>query len=177
MKPIALLVLPFVLGACATSSHSSLANPRVVRAASDAQRSVLVERVKALAGTWEGKADEGVLQNVFSVGSGGSAVREIMFPGTPHEMTNMYHMDGDSLVMTHYCAMGNQPRMRASVGPNPDEIRFEFDGVSNLRAPDEMYMGSMTLTIIDQDHIRETWQHYVKGVKGDPTVFELTRKR
>lgn len=177
MKP-ALLVLPFVLGACATSSYSSLTNPRVVRAANDAQKNVLVERVKTLAGTWEGDgASEGPQVTTFSVCSAGSAVREIMFPGTPHEMTNMYHMDGDSLVMTHYCAMGNQPRMRATVGPNPNELRFEFDGVTNLRKPDEMYMGSMTLTIVDQDHIRETWQHYVKGVKGDPTVFELTRKR
>ena len=28
MKPIVLLVAPLVLGACATSSHSSLSNPR-----------------------------------------------------------------------------------------------------------------------------------------------------
>jgi hypothetical protein len=177
MKP-ALLVLPLLLAACASTSHSSLVNPRVVRAASDAQKSVLVERVKALAGTWEGdRASEGPQVTTFTVSSAGSSVREVMFPGTPHEMTNMYHMDGDSLLMTHYCAMGNQPRMRATVGPNPNELRFEFDGVSNLRTPDEMYMGSMTMTIVDEDHIKQVWHHYVKGVKGEPTVIELTRKR
>lgn len=176
MKP-ALAALPLLLAACASTSHSSLVNPRVVRPANDAQKSVLVERVKALAGTWEGKSPEGPQVTTFDVCSGGSAVREIMFPGTPHEMTNMYHMDGDSLLMTHYCAMGNQPRMRATVGADPSVLAFEFDGISNLRAESEMYMGSMTMTIVDQDHIKQVWHHYVKGKKGEPTVFELTRKR
>ena len=27
-------------------------------------------------------------------------------------MINMYHMDGDDLVLTHYCAGGNQPTMK-----------------------------------------------------------------
>lgn len=176
MKP-ALYALPLLLAACSSTSHSSLVHPRVVRAANESQKSVLVERVKTLAGTWEGQSPEGAHVTTFAVSSNGSAVRELMFPGTPHEMTNMYHMDGDSLLMTHYCAMGNQPRMRATVGRDPNELRFEFDGVSNLRAEDEMYMGSMTMTIVDQDHIKQVWHHYVKGEKGDPTVFELTRKR
>ena len=42
---------------------------------------------------------------------GGSAVTETLFPGTAHEMMSVYHMDGDDLVLTHYCAGGNQPRM------------------------------------------------------------------
>ncbi len=37
-----------------------------------------------------------------------------MYPGMEHEMTNMYTLDGNTLVMTHYCAGGNQPRMRAT---------------------------------------------------------------
>lgn len=174
---LAIAVAPlFLVTACATSATNSLTNPRVVRPASDAQKSVLIERVKSLAGTWEGKAPEGPQTITFAVCSGGSAVREVMFPGTPHEMTNMYHMDGDTLLMTHFCAMGNQPHMRASVGRGPNELRFDFDGVTNLRAADEMYMGSMTMTIVDQDHVVETWNHYKSGVKGEPTVIELTRK-
>ena len=176
MKLVIAVAPLFLLAACATSATNSLTNPRVVREASDAQKSVLIERVKSLAGTWEGKAPEGTHSITFAVCSGGSAVREVMFPGTPHEMTNMYTMDGDTLLMTHFCAMGNQPHMRASVGRGPNELRFDFDGVTNLRAADEMYMGSMTMTIVDQDHVVETWNHYKSGVKGEPTVIELTRK-
>lgn len=142
------------------------------------EQAAMFERVKSLAGEWTMPDETGkvVTASVYTVTSAGTAVREVMFPGTPHEMTNMYHMDGDTLLMTHFCAMGNQPHMRASVGRGPNELRFDFDGVTNLRAADEMYMGSMTMTIVDQDHVVETWNHYKSGVKGEPTVIELTRK-
>ena len=40
----------------------------------------------------------------FRVTSAGSVVQETMFPGSDHEMVNMYSVDGDKLLMTHYCA-------------------------------------------------------------------------
>ncbi|MEZ6019293.1 MAG: hypothetical protein R3F17_04090 [Planctomycetota bacterium] len=41
-------------------------------------------------------------------------MREIMFPGQPFEMTNVYRLDGNDLCVTHFCAVGNQPQMRAT---------------------------------------------------------------
>ncbi len=64
---------------------------------------------------------------VFKLLSGGSAVRETMFPGTDHEMTNMYHLDGHDLVLTHYCAEGNQSRMRAKPGGKNNVLEFKFE--------------------------------------------------
>ena len=40
-----------------------------------------------------------------------------------------------------------------------------------------MYMGHLTLTIVDKDHIRQDWQSYKAG-KEDPShhvVFDLRR--
>jgi len=171
------LALLLTLPALACQSTNSSA--RVVTPATEQQRAALIERIKTLEGTWETTV-EGKTQvaSVFSVSSNGSAVREIMFPGTPHEMTNMYTMDGDSLLMTHYCAIGNQPRMRARAGADANVIRFETDGVSNLQAADEGYMGALTMTIVDQDHVKANWVHFKDGksVEGDAS-FELTRKR
>ena len=48
----------------------------------------------------------------FKTISAGSVVTESMFPDTPMEMMNTYHADGDSFVMTHYCAQGVQPKLQ-----------------------------------------------------------------
>src|SRR6058998_1207043 len=76
-----------------------------------------LERLKKLAGTWvaadkDGKPTDQVV-SVVRVTAAGSAVHETLFPGQPHEMVSLYHTDGADLVMTHYCSLGNQPRMKA----------------------------------------------------------------
>lgn len=54
----------------------------------------------------------------YEVGSGGTIVRELLFPGTEHEMLSVYHLGGGQLVATHYCAVGNQ-RASSSRAPAP----------------------------------------------------------
>ena len=75
------------------------------------------EQLKRLAGDWIGNADHGDVKHEatisYKVTSAGRTVQETIFAGTPHEMVTMYHLDGDALLLTHYCAIGNQPRMKA----------------------------------------------------------------
>ncbi len=174
--PRAAILVPLMLLAGCTSTTVSDA-PKPVPVATDEQRAALIDRVKSLQGTWTGSGEGGMTgEIVFSVTSGGHVVREIMFPGTEHEMTNIYHMDGPSMVMTHYCAIGNQPRLRAAAASG-NSIDFKCDGVSNLESADQMYMGHMTLTFVDKDHIEEGWQSLVAGKAGDHQMqFKLTRK-
>jgi hypothetical protein len=168
-------------GGCATRNNATPAAPKAVAAATPEQQAALLGRVKSLQGNWQMPPHDGQPGGdvVFAVTSNGSAVREIMFPGTPHEMTNVYHMDGPTLVMTHYCAMGNQPRMRA-VAPAPHApIDLKFDSVTNLGAPDEMYMGGLQLVFIDPDHVEEHWTSYTAGKPAGAQVeaFKLARKK
>jgi hypothetical protein len=177
MKSAVLIVLACAaLGGCAAGKPSSNAGSTVA-AASDAQRAALIERVKTLQGIWESDVGGHKGQSVFAVSSAGSAVREIMDQGGPHEMTNMYHMDGPTLVMTHYCAAGNQPRMRARAGGDAGAIRFESDGVSNLLPSHQGYMGSMTLVFINEDTVRQDWVYIADGKPGEPFSIVLRRKR
>jgi hypothetical protein len=144
-----------------------------------AKRKPLLDSVKALEGTWEAKGEKAeVLVCEFKVTAAGSAVREIMFPGTAQEMTNVYCLDGNGLALTHYCAMGNQPRMRASARVG-NQIAFGAATVSDMESPDEMYMGEMTLEFVDPDHICEHWRTYVKGVlqKDQGVDIALTRRK
>lgn len=153
---------------------------RTVEPATPEQQAALIDRVKALSGEWEmigGTPMEGQVTNVFAVSSNGSVVREIMFPGGSHEMTNVYHMDGPDLVVTHYCAAGNQPRMRARTG-GAGQIRFEPDGVTNLYSASEKYMAQLTLVFTGSDRLRQEWRSMENGVlMAEPTVFELKRKK
>jgi len=177
MRLVFLFVSIVTCTACSTTHET-----RVVRAATPEQNAALLDRVKSLAGTWEGTTPDGTSgHTTFQVTSAGTAVREIIFPGTPMEMTNMYTMDGPDLLMTHYCAAGNQPHMKAAAnapGSNNNTIAFKSVGVSNLTKPDEMYMGEMTITFIDADHIRQHWQSLKSGKPSDDNLtVELTRRK
>src|SRR5258705_2142469 len=71
------------------------------------------ERMKALVGTWQGKADMGQgpidMTVQYRLVAGGSVLEEKVFNGTPNEMTTMYYDKDGKLAMTHYCMFGNRP--------------------------------------------------------------------
>jgi len=161
-------------------------NAKAVKAASPATIAMM-DKIKGLAGEWEHedpeKPGQWNLSNVFTVSSGGSVVREIMMPGSPYEMTNTYHLDGDSVVVTHYCAIGNQPRMRAVAndGHNhpANQIHFQFDSVTNFAGGDQTYMGDLTLTMDGPDKLTAAWRSYEHGKLSEDThaTFNLRRRK
>jgi hypothetical protein len=115
------------------------------------------ETMKTLAGTWlvadeDGKPTDQVA-SVIKVTAGGSAVQETLFPGKPQEMVSIYTVDGPDLVMTHYCVLGNQPRLKADPDSSANQIRFQFAGGTNLDPAKDKHMHSATLTIVDDSHI------------------------
>ncbi len=112
---------------------------------------------------------------VYKVIAAGSAVHEHMFPGTPHEMVTMYHCDGPDLMLTHYCAAGNQPRMKAEKSADPNQLVFHFAGGTNLNPAKDMHMHDVTITFIDAYHIRQEWTHYKDGKLSGTVTIELKR--
>jgi hypothetical protein len=116
-----------------------------------------LEKMKALAGTWlladkDGKATDQIA-SVIKVTAGGSAIHETLFPGQPHEMVSIYTVDGPDLIMTHYCVLGNQPRMKADPKSPANQIVFLFAGGGNLDPKKDKHMHAATLTIVDADHL------------------------
>jgi hypothetical protein len=133
-----------------------------------------LEKLKKLAGDWTLGEGKGTSFS-YRVVSSGSAVMETLFPGTPHEMITMYHLDGGDLVLTHYCALGNQPRMKAKLGGDPKTLAFEFAGGSNLDPASDRHMHEAKIVFVDDDHMRSEWTTFDKGAKIDTKVFELAR--
>lgn len=116
-----------------------------------------LEKMKTLVGTWvtadsDGKPTDDVF-SVIKLTAGGSAIHETLFPGQPHEMVSIYTVDGQDLVLTHYCVLGNQPRMKASTKSFTNKLKFEFVGGSNLDPKKDKHMHAATLTFVDADHI------------------------
>jgi len=168
---MATAAIPLTLGVAAEMKHP----------AADAGPSAF-ERLKALEGEWVGKAGPPGGQTMdavvtYHVTAGGSAVMETLFPGTAHEMVTMYTLDRGTVVLTHYCAMHNQPRMRARKGGPPDELRFDFAGGANINPAKDEFMHDAKFAFVDPDHIRGEWTSWSGGRPGDKVVFEMERKR
>jgi hypothetical protein len=92
------------------------------------------------------------------------------------DMISMFHLDGDRLLMTHYCGTGNQPRMKASTSPDGKTVTFDFLDATNLASADAGHMHRMVLNMIDADHHTETWSYLDHGKEMNET-FDLQRKK
>ena len=138
-----------------------------------------LEKLKTLAGEWEAKQDDGsVVKVTYKIVSGGSGVLETLNPSEPVEMITVYHLDGDRVMLTHYCAMNNQPRMRSDgLSADGKRLVFKFVDITNLASPDEAHIHDLTVTFEDETHFTQEWTHYENGKAGEPTVFHFTRKK
>jgi hypothetical protein len=142
-----------------------------------------LEKMKKLAGTWlvadkDGKPTDQVA-SIIKVTAGGSAVHETLFPGQPHEMVSVYTVDGPDLIMTHYCVLGNQPRMKADPNSPADQIVFRFNGGGNLDPKKDKHMHEVTLTIADDDHIEANATGWENGAPAKEMCcgMKLVRKK
>jgi hypothetical protein len=138
------------------------------------------EQLKQLAGEWEGQ-EVGNAANKFTVSykvtSGGSAIVETIGSGTDHEMVTIIHRDGDDLLLTHYCMLGNQPQMKAPGKGEDEKIVFKFVRATNLKSDKDMYMHDVTYTIVNKDTIKSEWTHYSDGKDSGHVALEMKRKK
>lgn len=132
---------------------------------------------KALAGDWvaAGDAKSTVIDN-FRVTAAGHSVVETIFPGAPHEMVTVYYLDGDKLLLTHYCSAGNQPTMTAKPGGDATKVAFEFTSGTNMK-PEDGHMHSVVFTFVDKDHFTAEWTFFEGGKAKDTKKFEHVRKK
>ena len=135
------------------------------------------EKMKSLAGTWEGPnpmSPDGKSKVVYEVTSNGSAVLERFGPGTPFEMVSVYHDEKGKLAMTHYCAIGNQPHLMLQ-SASGDQIKLVFAKNNVINPKKEDHMHSLTLTFVGHDELKQEWSGYRNHKLQPPTVVMLTR--
>jgi len=135
------------------------------------------DNLKALAGDWTQVGGDGSVDANYRVTAGGTAVVETLLPGTPHEMVTVFTIDKGELVLTHYCAQGNQPHMKADKAGDAKTIAFKFDGGGNMKSSKDGHMHEATFVFKDADHMTSTWQYYKDGKPGERAEFERVRKK
>jgi hypothetical protein len=135
-------------------------------------------RLKTLAGEWKVDTGHGgPAKTIYRVTSAGSAVMETIMAGTDHEMVSVYHLDGDNLVMTHYCAVGNQPRVKLDKSASTaDKLVFAFDGGTNLDPAKDLHMHSGWINFLEGGKVEAEWEGYKDGKKAGTHKFVMTRQ-
>jgi hypothetical protein len=133
-----------------------------------------------LAGEWQGRIgdrEQGPPMTVlYRTTAAGNTVMETLFPGTPHEMITMYHLDTGKLVLTHYCAAGNQPKMALTKKSTADVLDFNFIGGANIQSRRDGHMHAARLRFEGKDGLAAEWDYFQDGKKAETKKFFLKRK-
>jgi hypothetical protein len=171
MKFLRLMLSLILLSACTAAL-----------AQSDAQKSF--DKMKTLAGSWEGRVTtvppepsiEGKLAQVsLRVTSMGNAlIHEATSAGRPDDPISVLYLDGDRLLLTHYCDAGNRPRMTGKLSVDGKSVEFEFLDVAGSTQYGHMHHG--VFTFIDANHHTEDWT-FMHGDKPVHAHFELQRTK
>ncbi len=152
------------------------------------------KKLKTLVGSWTGKTshdekkeeakkehDDAMPEEVsvtFKLTGAGSALVETQFPGMPHEMVSVYHLDRKELRMTHYCAARNQPHLKLDRAKSTaDEFIFVFDGGTNFDPEKDMHIHGLRIKFEKDGHVKSAWEGYTGGKKAGTTTFDMTRDK
>lgn len=101
-----------------------------------------LDYLRGLQGRWVVQGgDEGPFGWEFDVTSREGVVVERLKVGTPTEMATVYHLDDGTLVASHYCQLGNQPRLTAVKSEAEGDLHFVCDGdVGSTESHAELHM-------------------------------------
>jgi hypothetical protein len=122
------------------------------------------EQLKTLVGEWEGSNSAGRVTLTYTLVSGESALMERLKSANEPEMITMYTMDGDHILITHYCSAGNQPQMKTeTMNGKAGKYTFSLLRVNGLKSPTEGHMVGLVLTLSDKDHLTQEWTYEDKG--------------
>jgi hypothetical protein len=166
---------------CTLLAVSLLSLPALVSAASQPiTAAAAFEKLKTLAGEWQGTVGERGKGEVGTVTyrliANGSALAETLFAGTPHEMITLYHLDREKLVLTHYCAAGNQPKLALTKKSTPELLDFDFVSGTNMKSKKDEHMHALRIRFENPNAIIAEWDGSKNGRKTDTTRVFLTRK-
>lgn len=134
------------------------------------------DKLKALHGEWDGYSQDGAkqLHLKYMVASNSSIVIEFyrhIFKGkeVDDEMVTVYHPNGDELMLTHYCTLGNQPKMVADLTSGEDRIlSFSYVNATNLTHNECLRMSGVRFEFLESDRFKQTWYWCGKKKYVDP---------
>ena len=134
------------------------------------------KQLTSLVGEWKGVQDKTEIKLKYTLIGNGSALMEESRPGTEAPMFTMFTVDGDHIIATHYCSMGNQPQMmtKTIADPSGKSLTFSLSHVYGLKTLGDWHNTGLTVTLEDTQHLTQVWTYEYNGKKGTNT-FRFTR--
>jgi hypothetical protein len=105
----------------------------------------------------------------YEIGSKGSIVTEQF-----GKELSVFYRDGQSLLMTHFCNAGNQPRLRLRENTRPGVFEFQMFDITNLQSADADHVERVVYRIIDDKtmDLEIVWKN---GKSEESEKYTLTR--
>ena len=124
------------------------------------------EQFKKLEGKWRGRSTNGWDEVVsYKTIAQGTVVVANSFDAHPNEtMMTMFYLDGDRLMLTHFCVARNQPRLVATLLSDAGRtITFTFLDGTNLPSRNHGHMDKLVFRFVDENHVVSRWTWYQDG--------------
>lgn len=175
MRPVLVLLFVSCALVCARGQHEDHTGPAV-------SSNETFQAIKALAGDWQGTYEwigttrKGEMNaRYYLTGNGSAVVEDLISNGTP-SMTTVYHLDGADLRATHYCAAGNQPRLKATSGEaDKKSVKFHMIDITNLAKPEAGHVKDLELKLTSANQLTILFTFFGAG-KETVEKIDLTRK-
>ena len=127
------------------------------------------DSLNALVGTWRAQRPGGrVVEIAYRRTAGGTVLTETWTLSPTRESVTVYHRDGRDLIATHYCPIGNQPRLRLASG-DPRRLRFAFKDATDL-AVGESHLHAFGIDLVAPDRIVRTETYRENGKPETETL-------
>ena len=172
MRKLAILII--LVATAAVALPQQMPMPKTSGPQSDAQKAF--EKLKTLAGSWEGSIMGMPVQITIRVTSSGNAIlHEGTSSGMKDNPITMLYVESDRLLLTHYCDAGNRPRMTGKVSADGKTVEFDFLDVAG--GTQYGHMHHAVFTVIDANHHTEDWTYMTPGDKPVRAHLDLQRTK
>ena len=148
---------------------------------SDAQKSF--DKLKSLAGSWEGRpklvppvpAMDGKSAHVILrvASRGHTLMHDLKIDGIPDNPITMLVVDADRVLLTHYCDGDNRPRMLGKMSADGKTVEFDFLDISGNQKGGHMH--HVVFTFVDENHHSEEWTFMMPGDNPMRVRIDLER--
>jgi hypothetical protein len=139
------------------------------------------DRIKSLAGTWNGRMEDPLsgppVSVRYEIVSRGRAVIEYQNPGQSFEMVTVYYLADGEFRATHYCGAGNQPAYKLGKDSTAELVLLEFDGGTGFDPEKDGHVHQGEIRFISTDRIEHRWFHYVGPKEQGATHWFLDREQ
>lgn len=156
------MILAAALGCMLVSASGSAAEVNADRLAP----------LRALVGEWRGESSAGrTLRIRYRLIANDTVLVESWRSPSGRETMTVYHQDGGDLVATHYCAQGNQPRLRLGADRRDQRCHFLFKDATNLPAPRTSHLHEFWIEPIDAATIRRSETYTADGERSEESAL------